>query len=90
MVVQHIVFIKFKAGTTEDQIKSLHDQLLTLKTLDGVNNLNCGKNFTTRADFHYGLVVSRTIFVQHLRSSRLNYVTRMPLILTQHMQIMLK
>ncbi len=36
MVVQHIVFIKYKPGTTEDQIKELSENLKSLSSLGGV------------------------------------------------------
>lgn len=63
MPVEHIVCMKFKDGITQEQIDHLHQQLLRLKQIKGIQDLRAGKNFTTRADFHYVLVVGVIIML---------------------------
>jgi len=57
MPVQHIIAIKFKPDVTEEQIIALGQGLKTLTQIDGVLSVECGKDFTQRADFNYVMVV---------------------------------
>ncbi len=57
----HIVLIKFKEGTTENQIKELHENVLQLKEkIPGINSISGGSDVSTEKmnhDFTHGFVM---------------------------------
>lgn len=60
MLIQ-IVLIKLKEGTTESQIKELHENVLRLKEkIPGINSISGGSDVSTEKknhDFNYGFVM---------------------------------
>lgn len=59
MVVNHFILIKLKPEATETQIKDMANAIRGMKdVIPGIISLECGKNFTNRSDFHFGLLVS--------------------------------
>jgi hypothetical protein len=57
----HIVLIKFKEGTTEGQIKELHENVLQLKeNISGITSISGGSDVSVEKmnhDFTYGFVI---------------------------------
>jgi hypothetical protein len=58
-MVEHLVFFKFKDGTSKQDVEALHQGLRKLKkTVPGVVELTVGHNFTARGQgFTTGLYV---------------------------------
>jgi len=60
-MLKHMVLIKFKEGTTEGQIKELHENVLQLKeNISGITSISGGSDVSAEKmnhDFTYGFVM---------------------------------
>jgi len=58
MPISHTVLIKEKAGTSKEQTEDMYKQVRTLRSIKGVLWIECGRNFTNRADYEHVLAMA--------------------------------